>query len=619
MANATNANPEAISPAGPSQPQPNAPQFQTFSHVVDGLPHMPHAERVALREMLGLVGAPNGPNARSIPSLSNLPSGIPGHSSHQPNIAPLSINRILAQQHLPRAAAGLHGLGTEGTAAFPVPSASGPLPPGNVTTAVLSGSSQTVQETHGPNGELWRITVTGPTHHYHGELDQVGGNPNTMSNSHHHQLHHQPQHQNQPLNSTTRPLTPQAAHSAGTPEATPGLRQTLGSAPQLSRDSHPLLVFEEYVSAMEADISRGDAPGENIFEAARAMLQRVSEEGASALTINRLRNHLDHLSIQADHIHVRSLVRVGSDAAGAPRARQPGSFSPIYLLSSSTGPHALLVSPHGMYTTPWPLPVQTGNTLSPRPRDPLHPSPSADPFNSPNVQQASGNVPQVRQAPQQRQQERPNQARDFVRVLLPLGGHLWLLVRLFGFVYFFTAGGGYRRALLLGFCAFIVFIAQTGLFRPFIQQAWEPLRRHIESLLPLANNTGHRPLPQAAPNPRNNNNNSPRNHQDLAANMMLTPQQAADRLLQGRQIRAEGLTQQYIRRAERAIALFLASLVPGVGERHIAAREAAEAVRLVEERGRERAEDERLTKEREEHEEHSETSASNEQEREVER
>lgn len=578
---------------------------------------MPHVERIALREMLGLVGATNGPNAPSITSLPNLPSGIPDHSGHQLGASPPNLPQILVQRHQARAAAGLHGFGTESTAAIPTPSFGGPFPPGNVTTAVLSGSSQTVQETHGPNGELWRITVTGPTHHHQGQLDQIGGNTNTTSNG----PHQHPYYQNQSLNSTPRPLTSQATDSTRTPEVTPRPRheQAPESAPWLSRDSHPLLVFEEYVSAIEAGIARGEAPDENIFVAARTVLQRVPEQGASALTINRLRNHLDYLSIQADHLRARPLLRVVLDPPGAPRTRPPSSFSPIYLLSSPNGPHALLVSPYGMYSTPWPLAVQNGSTLAPSPREQLHSTPSANPPNATDMQQAPGNLPQVLQAPQQRQQEQPNQARDLIRILLPLGGHVWLLVRLFGFVYFFTGGGGYRRALLLGFCAFAVFIVQTGIFHPFIQQAWEPLRRHIENLLPLANNNDRRQLPQAAPNLYNNNYNNPDNHQDLATNMMLTPQQAAERMIQERQNRAESLTRRYIRRAERAIALFIASLVPGVGERHIAAREAAEAASLEEERARERAEEERLKKEREQQEGHSETSGSNDRGKEAER
>lgn len=59
------------------------------------------------------------------------------------------------------------------------------------------------------------------------------------------------------------------------------------------------------------------------------------------------------------------------------------------------------------------------------------------------------------------------------------------------------------------------------------------------------------------------------------------PQALADRLLRGQ------ANASLFRRAERAIALFVASLVPGVGERHIAARDAAEARRVEEERQRE--------------------------------
>lgn len=611
-----NAGPESTSPAGPLQPQSNGPQVQTFSHLMNGVPRMPQVERIVLREMLGLVGVPNGPNAPSIPSLPNLPSGIPDHSGLRPSTSPtspLNLPQILAQRHQARAAAGLHGFGTESTAAVPSPSFGGPFPPGNLTTAVLSGNSQTVQETHGPNGELWRITVTGPTHNYQGQLDQFGGNTNST--------YHHPYYQNQSFSSTSRPLTHHTTDSTRTSEASPRPmhEQAPETAPRLSRDSHPLLVFEEYVSAMEADIAGGEAPGENIFGAARTVLQRVPEHGASALTIIRLRNHLDYLSIQADHIRARSLTSVVVDAPGAPRTRPPGSFSPLFLLSSPNGPQALLVSPSGMYSTAWPLPIQNGNTIAPSPRDQLHSIPSANPPNAPGMQQAPGNLPQVLQAPQQRQQEQPNQARDLIRIILPLGGHVWLLIRLLGFVYFFTGGGGYRRALLLGFCAFVVFIVQTGIFRPFVQQAWEPLRRHVENLLPLANNNGRRQLPQAAPNLHNNNDNNLDNHQELATNVMFTPQQPADRTPQGRQNRAESLTRQYIRRAERAIALFIASLVPGVGERHIAAREAAEAVSLEQERARERAEAERLKKEREQREKHSETSDSNDRGKEAER
>ena len=65
-----------------------------------------------------------------------------------------------------------------------------------------------------------------------------------------------------------------------------------------------------------------------------------------------------------------------------------------------------------------------------------------------------------------------------------------------------------------------------------------------------------------------------------------TPQEAAERLLQERERQDVSILRQSVRRVERAIALFIASLVPGVGERHIAAREAAEVARQAEARER---------------------------------
>lgn len=168
------------------------------------------------------------------------------------------------------------------------------------------------------------------------------------------------------------------------------------------------------------------------------------------------------------------------------------------------------------------------------------------------------------------------------------------MIRLFGFVYFFTAGAGWRRTILLGLAAVLVFVAQTGAFRPIIQGLWDPVRRHAEGLVPLA---GNEP-PRAAA--AGNDANATGTH---SANRELTPQEAAERLLQERERQDGNFLRQSMRRIERAIALFVASLIPGVGERHIAAREAAEAARQAEIREREeqaRREEEAAAKRQEE-------------------
>ena len=149
--------------------------------------------------------------------------------------------------------------------------------------------------------------------------------------------------------------------------------------------------------------------------------------------------------------------------------------------------------------------------------------------------------------------------------------------------------------MLLGLIAGLVFIAQTGIFRPVIQGIWDPIRRHAEGLVPLAAN--ERPL-AGADGIRDNADR----RGTQPANREPTPQEAAERLLQERDGQDVSYVRQSFRRIERAVALFVASLVPGVGERHIAAREAAEAARQVEAREREerarKEEDEREQQER---------------------
>jgi Sec-independent protein translocase protein TatA len=77
----------------------------------------------------------------------------------------------------------------------------------------------------------------------------------------------------------------------------------------------------------------------------------------------------------------------------------------------------------------------------------------------------------------------------------------------------------------------------------------------------------------------------------------VTPEQAAQRVVREHQERHPNILRDIFYRIEQAVALFLASLIPGVGERHVAAREEArrevERVRLEAERAREEEEKKR--------------------------
>ncbi|KAL8858188.1 MAG: hypothetical protein Q9178_005365 [Gyalolechia marmorata] len=307
-------------------------------------------------------------------------------------------------------------------------------------------------------------------------------------------------------------------------------------------------------------------------------------------------------------------------------ANQTSPAPEVYLLSSPLGPHSLLVHHSGLYTTGLTLPLMPGiphfqppyfnpfplpqvNPSHQAPHTPLNPQALQNPPNQPAGVPAPMHLAQAQAQQQQQQQQAQaqaqNQPRDLARILLPLGGHLWLLIRLFGFVYFFTAGGGNRRAFLLGICAFIVFIANTGALRPLFRALWEPIRTHIEGLVPLAAAGGgggggagdidqqrqRRQQPQqqqqqgriedGTDHHRNGALAGAETGTNNTANNRPDPQVLADRLLR------DQANASLFRRAERAVALFVVSLVPGVGERHIAARDAAEARRLEEERQRE--------------------------------
>lgn len=316
------------------------------------------------------------------------------------------------------------------------------------------------------------------------------------------------------------------------------------------------------------------------------------------------------------------------DGIPASEQQRPAA-SAIYILSSPTGPQALLVSPSGLYTAPWsvgspqaiashharvPLPMINGIIghgsplipsvpgfhVQPQPTPFAHPqmthshqvqgtrfaAPPAPPNNGVHqVQQQQQQQQQAQQTqqPQQQQQpqERQQQARDIARILIPLGGHLWLFVRLFGFVWFFTHGASWSRTILLCAIATIVFIGQSGMFRSVFQGLWDPIRRHADNLMPVA---GHE-------QPGADGRQATSTGADGTAGGEPSPEQAAQRLLEQRRAQGEHVIQHLFRRAERAIALFLASLAPGVAERHIQARDAAEAARQLHRREREEREE----------------------------
>lgn len=137
--------------------------------------------------------------------------------------------------------------------------------------------------------------------------------------------------------------------------------------------------------------------------------------------------------------------------------------------------------------------------------------------------------------------------------------HLWFLFRVLIFAYFLLGSGmGWRRPLFLIVLAITYWMIRVGFLNAqnglggAVRGWWEGLVG-----VPRA----------AAEEPRRE------------GQQMLTPEQVAERLIRERRERQQGPLpwwREQIRPLERAVALFVASLWPGVGEAHVRAREEEE-------------------------------------------
>ncbi|KAI0422036.1 hypothetical protein F5X98DRAFT_326615 [Xylaria grammica] len=285
-----------------------------------------------------------------------------------------------------------------------------------------------------------------------------------------------------------------------------------------------------------------------------------------------------------------------TNASTGIHANQPSlaTTPEVYILSSPSGPRAILLNGSlGTYYSPqlrsyqpaaFTLPPTSfghaiGSVTHTRPaqRSPL----------------ASGNVPTPHlnnPPPGQRPQVQPQhelhvpgriQARfghgvDNPQIhairLAQVWPHIWMIIRLALFIWWFTSPtSSWSRWITVVSIAVTLFVVNTGVLNPFAEQIWGPLRRHLENLIPLAADAqGHQQQDRVAENAQGNdaqraNHERPRD---------LDPADAAARLVgQRRENNANWLLNQ-ARRLERAGILFIASLAPGLAERHIAQVEA---------------------------------------------
>lgn len=133
--------------------------------------------------------------------------------------------------------------------------------------------------------------------------------------------------------------------------------------------------------------------------------------------------------------------------------------------------------------------------------------------------------------------------------------HFWNIVRLGFFVWLFVGpNSSWTRWFVVISAAIIVFIAGTGALNGMGDHMWRPILRQLETLFPTLDRQ-HQQQPQV---PGTEAGDAEPNPADMAA-----------RLVAERNQRRPWLSEQ-MRRIERAGMLFIASIAPGVAERHIA-------------------------------------------------
>lgn len=308
-----------------------------------------------------------------------------------------SFQQIVAQQQQARAATGQHGLvqdpqnnGATGEQARRSPNSSQPLDSSDPPNA-----PPVVPENQGPSGGSFRMVIQSTS------LSR----PNSRVSQRPQSQNHTPQRSSTPAHASPNALS--NLNISGTPTDRNGPH----NPPLPPQAANALAMFQQRLSSIETSLAAGAAPPEGVFDHARAYLDNMAGQpntlppGLEA----PLRARLNYLSAQAQNLRTNfngvppqmmanqhgtprmpqgnylqttpffqmasvqsgqqqmpaytghlpaSLGSPGVGTSASP-GQQPASQSPsqpsatpeIYLLSSPTGPHSLLIPSSGWYTT----------------------------------------------------------------------------------------------------------------------------------------------------------------------------------------------------------------------------------------------------------------------------
>lgn len=283
------------------------------------------------------------------------------------------------------------------------------------------------------------------------------------------------------------------------------------------------------VELIERDLAEGTTPSMEFLFHVRTRIMQITEgrplESSSSAGLSHY-VYPEEREVQQLLARVMEIYRRMDHLLQDPGMRResrdttvtPSTEPHVYLATSPNGYQALIMQPREGRMPP---PPDQRRPIGARPigAQPIGPQPQ-----QPNDgRQAVMN--------HQRQQNEPANAGAFARHFR----RIWLFVRLYFFIYMISESGTWTRILFVTLAAFAALFSDSQLPQLLYGAIVAPILRHLEALAHMGG-----PAEQ--------------------------PARAA----------VDGFWE-YFWRAERAVVLLLASLVPGIGERQVRARNAAEA------------------------------------------
>ncbi|GMG49127.1 unnamed protein product [Aspergillus oryzae var. brunneus] len=340
--------------------------------------------------------------------------------------------------------------------------------------------------------------------------------------------------------------------------------QPSGLSASLAQDTRLRLhILRPQIALCEDQLNRGIAPPmDQVIRIRSQLFDILDDQYRNPLSerdgsIEALLTRVFNIYTRADQLRVsqsRATASMQHNMLDSP-ANDGHGQAPLYLLSSPNGYQALVSSPGAARSIESSLSAIRAAHASQATSHPpqAHPNPNAAVMEN-AVRQAVLN-----------QRLGNNEPVGFARSIR----RIWLFVRLYFFCYMFSEPGTWSRVLLVTLAVIISLLSGTSVPRQLYGMIISPLQRHLEGLIHFSADEHVPPRPQGT---------------DAAGSSGYANQPGDNRAAAPTGLRHN------LRRVERSLALFVASLVPGVGERHVEVRNAAEAARNAERAGEEEEE-----------------------------